>query len=161
MSDDDDKLGSGGAPPRPRRASDPTSWRGGDDAAGFQVRLDRGRSLLRLTFWGYWRNEVGFAFRDAMIAAIAEAASLPAWDVLADLTRYPAQNATVQKCHADSMGKAKACPTFRRAANLVDNTLSEMQIRRLSNESGLPLFAFFQDEGKALAWLHQQAQLSP
>lgn len=158
MSDDDGKLGG---PPRARRASDPTSWRGGDDAAGFHVRLERARGLLRLVFWGYWRNEVGFAFRDAMTAAVAEASTLPAWDVLADLTRYPAQNATVQKCHADSMAKTKACPSFRRAANLVDNTLSEMQIRRLSSESGLPLFAFFQDESKALSWLYQQAQLSP
>ncbi len=125
------------------------------------MRIDRPRSLLRMTFWGYWRNEVGLAYRDAMFVAIVEMARMPGWDVLADLTRYPAQNATVQKCHADTMSRTHASPTFRRAANLVDNMLSEMQIRRLSSESGLPLFAFFQEEAAALAWLHSQALLSP
>jgi hypothetical protein len=112
-----------------------------------------------MTFWGFWRNELGFAYRDAMYAAVDEIASFPAWDVLADLTRYPAQNATVQSCHADTMHKVTRCPTFRRAANLVDGTLSEMQIRRLSTASGLPLFAFFKSEAQALAWLHAQAEL--
>lgn len=153
--------GDGSRAPDPLRRRGETLWRGGDETAGFTVRIDRPRSLLRMTFWGYWRNEVGFAYRDAMMAAIVEISRMPGWDVLADLTRYPAQNATVQKCHADTMTRSQASPTFRRAANLVDNTLSEMQIRRLSSESGLPLFAFFQDESKAIAWLHSQAQLSP
>jgi hypothetical protein len=125
------------------------------------VRIDRPRSLLRLSFWGYWRNELGFAFRDAVLQALEEVAVLPAWDVLADLTRYPAQNAAVQKCHAEAMSKTKTYPTFRRAANVVSGSLSEMQIRRLSTESGLPLFAFFQDEGEAISWLHVQANASP
>ena len=35
----------------------------------------------------------------------------------------------------------------------MDNTLSQMQIRRLSQESGIPAFSFFQDEATALKWL--------
>jgi hypothetical protein len=154
MKRDDD----GGAKNR-REARALHLWRGGDDSAGYLLRVDGARSMLRLGFWGYWRAELGEAFRDSMFEAIAQMARLHAWDVLADLSRYPVQNAAVQIFHSECMKKAKITPGFRRAANLVDSTLSEMQIRRLSTESGLPLFAFFQDEQKALDWLRAQAEL--
>jgi hypothetical protein len=109
-------------------------WRDGDTLAGFEIRIDKPRALLRLTFWGFWRNDLGQRFRDVMLLALRDVSALPAWDALADLREYPAQNAFVQKCHADSMARAKACPSFRRAANIVDTTLSEMQIRRLSEQ---------------------------
>jgi len=138
---------------RSGRPTEPGVWRGGDATCGYEVRVDRPRALLRLTVWGYWKSEMGVAYRDATFAAMVEMGKMPSWDVLADLSRYPAQNTAVQRCHAESMAGSKSTPGFRRAANLVDNTLSEMQIRRLSSESGLPLFAFFQEEAKALAWL--------
>lgn len=139
---------------RSGRPTEPGVWRGGDATCGYEVRIDRPRALLRLTMWGFWKSEMGVTYRDATFTAMGEMAKIPSWDVLADLSRYPAQNAAVQKCHAEQHGLLQVDPGLPfRAANLVDNTLSEMQIGRLSSESGLPLFAFFQDEAHALAWL--------
>jgi hypothetical protein len=73
-------------------------WRDGDALAGFEIRIDKPRALLRLTFWGFWRNDLGQRFRDVMVLAIRDISPLPAWDALADLREYPAQNAFVQKC---------------------------------------------------------------
>lgn len=132
--------------------SDKTVWRGGDASAGFEVRIDRRRRILRFSFWGFWDITVGTAYRDGCIEAMKQISKSGPWCVLADISKYPAQKPDVQRCHADTM---VAGPTLgmKRAANLVDNTLSQMQIRRLSQESGIPAFSFFQDEATALKWL--------
>ncbi len=76
------------------------------------------------------------------------------WYILADLTDYPPQKPDVQSAHAATMVRANELGLVA-AANLVNVTLSQMQIRRLSEASGLPEFAFFQNEARALAWLDQ------
>jgi len=130
-------------------------WRDGDEAAGYEVRIDRARRLLRFDFWGYWQLGLGTSYRDTCIAAMRMLSPGGPWSVLANISRYPAQKPEVAKCHADTMVVAGPLGMVR-AANLVDNTLSQMQIRRLSRESGLPEFAFFQDEATALAWIESE-----
>jgi hypothetical protein len=130
-------------------------WRDGDESAGYEVRIDRARRLLRFEFWGYWQLGLGISYRDTCIAAMKRLSPGGRWCVLANISRYPAQKPEVAKCHADTMVVAGPLG-MARAANLVDNTLSQMQIRRLSQESGLPEFAFFQDENEAIAWLEAE-----
>lgn len=128
-------------------------WHGGDANAGFEVRIDRSGQILRFDFWGFWDVAIGEAYRDSCLIAMHElqARGRP-WCVLANLTRYPAQRPEVQQCHADTMVAGPQLG-MRRAANLVAYTLSQMQIRRLSYESGIPEFSFFRAESAALDWL--------
>lgn len=128
-------------------------WRGGDANAGFEVRIDRAKRILRFDFWGFWDEALGKLYRDSCLTAMRELhASGEAWHVLANLSRYPAQKPEVQKCHADTMVAGPQLG-MKRAANLVANTLSQMQIRRLSQESGIPEFSFFKVEAEAIEWL--------
>lgn len=97
---------------------------------------------------------LGVSYRDNCFDAIALMSRRGRWFVLADLSDYPAQKPDVQACHAATMVRAREAKVVT-AANLVSATLSKMQIRRLSEESGLPEFAFFQSESKALAYIDE------
>ncbi|MFO0617938.1 MAG: hypothetical protein U0414_35435 [Polyangiaceae bacterium] len=133
-------------------------WTGGNEAAGFEVRVDRIKRVLRFTFWGFWDEPLARQYLAASIAGMRELRATDGpWHVLADLTRYPAQKEEVGKCHGESM-KAGHELGLSRAANLVSSSLSAMQIRRLSIENNLPEFSFFQDERLALAWLETGEQ---
>jgi hypothetical protein len=136
-------------------------WQGGDSAAGYEVRIHRPRRLLRFTFWGIWDEPLAREYLSASIEGMHELQTEPGgWNVLADLRRYPAQSDEVSRCHAESM-KAAQQLGLKRAGNLVAGSLSALQIRRLSTESGLPDFSFFQDEAQALNWLDTGARPTP
>lgn len=126
--------------------------RGGDDAAGFEIRLDASTRVVRFDFWGFWGLELGAAFRDAAIEAMRAASSQGPFFVLANLGDYPPQKPEVQACHQEAMVAAHRFGLVR-AANLVSSAMSQLQIQRLSVESGLPAFSFFRDEAQALRWL--------
>ncbi len=130
--------------------------RGGNDQVGFDVSYDSRTRILYLRMWGMWDEEIAVKYRDAVAQAIRPLPQEPASCVLADLSRYPTQKPQVQKYHAELMKMAVA-HNMTRAANLVSATLTSMQIRRLSQESGLGEFSFFQDEGKAIEWLLSDA----
>ncbi len=134
-------------------------WRGGDSRAGFEVSIDRLRRVLRFRFWGLWEEPLGRAFRDTALAGMHQLGRAHAWMVLADISKYPPQKPEVQKFHAELMSKAPALGCVR-AANLVDNAVSALQIRRLSEESGLPDFSFFRSEAEALKWLGEAERSS-
>lgn len=128
--------------------------RAGDSKNGFEIWVDTPRRLLRFRFWGFWKLPLGVEYRDGCLKQMQALSAGGPWYVLADLTDYPAQKPEVQACHSATMVKA-AGHGMKAAANLVSATLSQMQIRRLSEQSGLPEFAFFQSESSALAWLDQ------
>ncbi len=127
-------------------------WTGGDDQVGFRVHYDPKTRILYLRMWGMWDDALALKFRDAVTEARKPLrASVPSF-VLADLSRYPTQRPSVQKVHGDLMSKS-AIHGILRSANLVAGMLTSMQIRRLSQESGLAEFSFFQDEQTAIRWL--------
>lgn len=130
------------------------AWRGGDEKNGYELWIDAPRRLLRFRFWGFWKEALGIAYREDCFAAMREVSMRGKWFVLADLTDYPPQRPDVQACHAATMVRAHELG-MHAAANLVNVTLSQMQIRRLSEQSGLPEFAFFQSEAKALAYIDE------
>ncbi|HEX7666435.1 MAG TPA: hypothetical protein VF407_18040 [Polyangiaceae bacterium] len=127
-------------------------WSGGDDQIGFRVNFDPKTRILYLRMWGMWDDALALRFRDAVTEARKPLRAPLASFVLADLSRYPTQRPSVQKVHADLMAKS-AGHGIMRSANLVAGTLTSMQIRRLSQESGLAEFSFFQDETAAIRWL--------
>jgi serine/threonine-protein kinase len=130
------------------------NWQDGDDKNGYRLWIDAPRRLLRFKFWGFWKEPLGVSYREACFDAMAMIARRGRWYVLADLSDYPAQKPEVQACHAATMVRAREL-NVGAAANLVSATLSQMQIRRLSEQSGLPEFAFFQSEPKALAYIDE------
>lgn len=130
--------------------------RGGNDQVGFDVSYDARTRILYLRMWGIWDEDIALKYRDVTAQAIRAIRPEPPSRVLADLSRYPTQKPNVQKVHAELM-KLAVTHNMTRAANLVSATLTSMQIRRLSQESGLGEFSFFQDEAKALEWLVSDA----
>jgi hypothetical protein len=45
---------------------------------------------------------------------------------------------------------------LQKAANLLASAMTQLQIKRISEESGLPVFSFFQAEEPATAWLRSE-----
>ncbi|MEO8799771.1 MAG: hypothetical protein ABI551_17890 [Polyangiaceae bacterium] len=129
---------------------------GGNDQVGFEVSYNARTRILCLRMWGIWDEDIAIKYRDAVAQAIRALPREPASFVLADLSRYPTQKPQVQKYHAELM-KLAVAHNMTRAVNLVSATLTSMQIRRLSQESGLGEFSFFQDEAKAIEWLLSDA----
>jgi serine/threonine-protein kinase len=72
--------------------------------------------------------------------------------VLADIADFAAQKPDVSAYVERTMALARENGMVR-AANLVSSALSRMQIARLSAETGLPAFSFFQSEADAVRWL--------
>lgn len=49
-----------------------------------------------------------------------------------------------------------AASGMKRAANIVNSAMTEMQIRRLSEETGLPVFSFFKSVKEGVQWLRPE-----
>ena len=126
--------------------------RGGTDQAGYDVTYDPRTRIMYLRMWGMWDEDLAAKYRDVVMHTMRPLRKDQPSFVLADLSRYPTQKPQVQKYHAELMGRS-AAHGITRAANLVSATLTSMQIRRLSQESGVGEFSFFQDEAKAVEWL--------
>jgi hypothetical protein len=127
-------------------------WRGGNSQVGYEVSYETSTRILFLRMWGMWDETLAISYRDAVMSAMKPLSPQRPSYVLADLANYPTQKPAVQKYHAELMGKS-ASHGITRSANLVSATLTSMQIRRLSQESGIAEFSFFQDEKKAIEWL--------
>jgi len=132
-------------------------WRGGNEQSGFSVSYDAQTRILYFRMWGTWDEPLAVKYRDAVMMVMRPLTPERQSFVLADLTRYPTQKPAVQKYHAELMSRSAGHGIYR-SANLVAATLTSMQIRRLSQESGVAEFSFFQDEQKAITWLLSDAK---
>ena len=97
------------------------------------------------------KGEVPYTETEEFKAKANMAAGRP-WYVLADIADFSAQKPEVNVYVEKTMAYARANGMVR-AANLVSSALSKMQISRLSQETGLPSFSFFQAESEAIRWL--------
>ncbi len=118
---------------------------------GFEVRADLKLGILRLRVWGFWDIEDGQAYW-AQFKHEADLLIGKPWHVLADISQFPAQRPDVNAYVEKTMLYARSNGMVR-ASNLVSSALSRMQIARLSAESGLPAYTFFQSEEAAVKWL--------
>lgn len=118
---------------------------------GFSVAVDRERSIVRMKLWGFWTVDDAKAYWEEFITKAATVVGKP-WYVLADVADFAVQRPDVNAYIEKTMVYARANGMVR-AANLVSNALSKMQIARLSQETGLPSFSFFQSEADAIRWL--------
>lgn len=127
------------------------TWKDERENTGYVLIADTNARIFRLRFWGLWDESLGRSFEKAALEGFSLIPDDRSWSVLADISAYPPQRPAVQASHAKCMGVAKG--KIHRAANLVAGHLSQMQIRRLSEESGLPSYAFFTKEAEAVRWL--------
>ncbi|MFT3925762.1 MAG: hypothetical protein QM778_24685 [Myxococcales bacterium] len=118
---------------------------------GFLVEVNTKTNVVYLRVWGLWEEADGVAyvayFRDRVASLIGKK-----WYVVADISEFPAQsdavNVQIGKTmeHATKGGMAKA-------ADIVSSAMTQLQIKRLSQEMGIPEFAFFKDRASAEAWV--------
>jgi hypothetical protein len=111
-----------------------------------------------MRFWGVWTDELGISFEHALMTAMRAIKEGERWTVLVDISNYPPQRPSVQEAHARCMAFARG--RIVRSANLVSSSLNQMQIRRLSQESGLPGYSFFTNESDALRWLNEDGPIT-
>jgi serine/threonine-protein kinase len=72
--------------------------------------------------------------------------------VLGDIREFPPQRPEIAAVHGQLMAHALQLG-MKRAASVVSSATTQLQIRRIAAESGLPEMAFHKDPASALAWL--------
>jgi hypothetical protein len=133
----------------------PFPRRGGSDRAGYEVSPEPAARLLVLRLWGLWDMTIALAFRADVLRAYDALEGAP-WVALSLSQQNPPQKPEVQAVHTEMMGTGVR-RGLRRVAVIVSSALSQMQIRRLFEESGgNPNVQFFQDEAEGRAWLASQ-----
>ena len=120
---------------------------------GFEIAFDAETSMLRLRLWGLWDTEVGQNLVWEFKKHVQNVSTMnTTWYVLADLTEFPPQFGEVQQYLSEAMLLAKQ-HGMKKGARIVANTITKMQIARLSRETGVPESFFFQSEEAAIHWL--------
>lgn len=123
---------------------------------GFDITYDAPQAILHLRLWGLWDEALGQEmlahFKQQVQTISAQTAK---WSVLADLTQFPAQIEAVQQSLIDAMTFART-HGMKKAARVVANTITKLQIKRLSEVTGIPEHSFFQSKETALAWLKSE-----
>jgi hypothetical protein len=124
---------------------------GGTEQSGYELEIDPSSRVLRLRCWGVWDIALAEGYRAAMHESFSVLRGKP-WYVLGNITNFPPQSEAVARVHGALMAKASTLG-MKRACNVVSSSLTQLQIRRISEASRLPEFAFFKDEQTALKWL--------
>lgn len=115
--------------------------------------IDETRRLLRFKLMDSWHGGVMSRFEEVFRSRIDELAGLGGgFRVLVDLSEYPSQNQEIQEGHMRCMGYAIEHGMIR-SAHLVDSALTDVQMRRMTQEVDPTRFAHFRTEEEALAWL--------
>jgi hypothetical protein len=118
---------------------------------GYEVETDSARRVVMIRCWGVWDMSTGRAYDRDLRAEFAPLEGAP-FHVLADIREFPPQHPEIAAVHGQLMGHA-AQHGMKRAASVVSSAMTELQIRRIASESGMPELAFHRDSRAALQWL--------
>lgn len=120
---------------------------------GYELIFDETSRVLNIRLWGFWDGELAKKFTGEFEKQVQEASAAgTGWYVLADITRFPPQFPEIQRFLTEAMGMAKT-HGMKKAARIVDNTITKLQIARLSKETNFPEHSFFRSEDEAMQWL--------
>jgi hypothetical protein len=108
-------------------------------------------NIVELKVWGLWVREDGEAYVQHFKNKVTPLKGSKWW-VIADISEFPPQVPEVTDQIQETMRIAGEYG-MQKAANLVSSAMTKLQIRRLSKESGIDEFSFFQDRAEALQWL--------
>jgi hypothetical protein len=118
---------------------------------GYLVEISPKTNLAYLKVWGLWDEADGRIFFDYFKEKVARLIGKRRY-VVADISEFPPQheavNVQIAKCmeHATKGGMVKS-------ADIVSSAMTQLQMKRLSQEMRIPLFAFFKDRASAEAWV--------
>jgi hypothetical protein len=124
---------------------------GGDKLGGYEIETDAANGVITLRCWGVWELATGAGYDRDLRAEIAAFGGAP-FHVLADVRTFPPQRPEIAAVHGELMAHATQVG-MKRAASVVDSPMTQLQVRRLAAESGMPELAFHRDVASALAWL--------
>ncbi len=130
-------------------------YQSGDDRKGYTLKIDSSNNVLWIKCWGMWDTALAADYERDMRACYNELDG-KAWFVLANISQFPPQIAEVQAAHGKLMGEA-VTRGMKKAASVVESTLSKMQIRRIAQESHMSELAFHTTDESALKWLLEDA----
>ena len=120
---------------------------------GYKLIFDETSKVLQIRLWGLWDEEFAENFEGEFKKKVQEAgATGKEWYILADITEFPPQFQQVQQFLAEAMRRAKTYGV-KKAARIVDKTITKLQIARLSKEMDFPEHSFFRSEDEARQWL--------
>jgi len=120
---------------------------------GYELIFDETRRVLQIRLWGLWDAELAKNFVGEFEKTVQEiGATGKQWYILADITRFPPQFSEIQQFLTKAMGMTKTYG-MKKAARIVDNTITKLQIARLSEETHFPENSFFRSEDEAIQWL--------
>ncbi len=127
-----------------------------DDKRGYQITLDMHRNILKVTAWGLWDAAYAEQYdRELQQSILKISQHAPqGWYVLVDLNHFPPQFPDVQSILVRGM-EFGAKHGIKKEARLIGEALTQMQLKRLVKEAGMPENSTFQSEEEAITWLLQ------
>ena len=123
----------------------------GTPQGGYSLTVDRRQGLLALRAWGFWDEALAGQFAAAMREAFADLDGQP-WDILTDGSSFLPQRPEVGRCIGELMALAPSMG-MRRAANVVNRSLDEIQLKLLAAQNKMANIAFFRTLADARGWL--------
>lgn len=121
---------------------------------GSQFDVDGSRRIIKFKLWGLWEDQHLKAFQDGIKASVQKLGP-GTFSVYVDITEYPPQRPEISKGNQEMMTLAMQ-NGMTKAAHLVNRTMTELQVKRLSDEVGAPNFRFFKSEKEAMDWLTEK-----
>lgn len=121
---------------------------------GYEFFIDRRSNILKVKAWGVW--DVAYAEqydRDLQKHVLQISQYAPqGWYVLVDLNNFPPQIPAVQPILVRGMNFG-ITHGLKKEARLIGQALTQLQLKRLVKEAGMPENSTFQSENDAVKWL--------
>ena len=118
---------------------------------GYLVEVNSKTNVVYLKVWGQWEEADGRAYVEFFRGKVAHLLGKK-WYVVADISEFPPQSEVVNAQIAKTMEHATKGGMVK-AADIVSSAMTQLQIKRLSEEMRIPVFAFFKDRAAAEAWV--------
>jgi len=118
---------------------------------GSTFDVDLANRILKFRIWGLWEEEELKAWQQEFKVRLQTLGS-GAFSVYVHMADFPPQRPDISKGLQEIMALALRAGMVR-ASHLVSRTMTELQIKRLSDEVGAPNFRFFKTEKEAIDWL--------
>lgn len=118
---------------------------------GSKFDLDFANRIFKFTLWGLWEEQHLKAWQQGFRENLQKFGEGEFY-VYVDMSNFPPQRPEITKGMQEMMALAMKSG-MTKASHLVSRTMTELQIKRLSDEVGAPNFRFFGSEEEAMNYL--------
>lgn len=124
---------------------------------GFEIALDNTRNILRVRAWGAWDPEFAKKFVRTMKETISEKITTNGheWGILADFRDFSGSG-EVQDMIQQQFSAVEH-RGVKKIGYLGEQSVIQVQLNRLFQESTMLKYAFFESEEEAMQWLLNNA----